>query len=112
MVLDWIKYPNGNWCDLLGLNLDDAHFNNMDGVYIIWSNKGYTVRIGQGIVKDRFTDHRGNRLILNHPVLFATWAKVPAHLKDGVERYLANVLKPVVGDAFPQVAPIQVNLPW
>ena len=112
MNLDWIKYPNGNWCDLLGVNLDGPHFNNMEGVYIIWSNRGYTVRVGQGIIKDRLKEHSGNRLILGHPVLFATWARVPVKFMDSIERYLANKLQPKIGDAFPLALPLQVNLPW
>jgi len=112
MNLDWIKYPDGNWCNLLGLNLDDPHFNNMDGVYIIWSDKGYVVRLGQGTVKDRIRDHRVNQLILKHPTLYATWAQVPVTYRGRVERYLADALKPVIGNAFPQEPPLQVNLPW
>jgi hypothetical protein len=32
--------------------------------------------------------------------------------RNGVERYLANTLRPIVGSAFPDVPPIEVNLPW
>ena len=39
-----------------------------------------------------------------------TWAGVPVQFLDGVERYLADRYGPLVGEAFPAVAPIQVNL--
>lgn len=83
----------------------------MEGVYIIWSGTS-TVRVGQGIIKDRLGEHRNNRAITAHPSLLVTWAPVAKLYRDGVERYLADVLKPKVGDAFPDVAPRQVNLPW
>lgn len=31
---------------------------------------------------------------------------------EGVEKYLANTLNPVVGERFPERTPIEVNLPW
>lgn len=44
--------------------------------------------------------------------LFVTWASVSATQQDGVERYLADQWPPLVGDVFPDVAPIVVNSPW
>jgi hypothetical protein len=44
--------------------------------------------------------------------LRVTWAAVPAHQLDGVERYLADTWHPLVGDAFPDVLPIAVNFPF
>jgi len=32
--------------------------------------------------------------------------------RDGVERYLTDHWKPVVGDRCPVAAPIEVNSPW
>ena len=44
--------------------------------------------------------------------LWVTWAAVlPADL-NGVERYLADQFKPLIGDRHPDVKPIPVNLPW
>jgi len=31
---------------------------------------------------------------------------------EGVEKYLADTLSPVVGERFPDRTPIKVNLPW
>lgn len=44
--------------------------------------------------------------------LRVTWAALPAHQIDGVERYLANTWPPLVGDAFPDVVPLEVNSPF
>lgn len=86
----------------------------MEGVYIIWqsnANGAKAIRVGQGIIKDRIAEHRRNKDITKYPDLFVTWASVSAQYRDGVEKYLADTYKPAVGDAFPNVVPIVVNLP-
>jgi hypothetical protein len=83
----------------------------MDGVYIIWQSGGRVIRIGQGVIRDRITTHRNDPEINKFSNLYVTWASVPSLQKDGVERYLADSLDPVVGDAFPDTLPLVVNLP-
>jgi hypothetical protein len=66
-------------------------------------------------IKDRLSAHRNDKEILAHKAngtLHVTWAEVPAAYRNGVERYLADLLDPLVGDAFPDVRPIAVNSPW
>ncbi|MBI4387957.1 MAG: hypothetical protein HY582_02815 [Candidatus Omnitrophica bacterium] len=112
----WNKCQGNNWCSLLNVNLEHAHFDNMEGVYIIWHGgvKPRTVRVGQGIIKDRLAKHRSDPKILGYQQdgLYVTWAQVVHYQRDGVERYLAEALKPLVGDNFPDVPPTEVNLPW
>jgi hypothetical protein len=43
--------------------------------------------------------------------LLVTWADVDWRYRDGVERYLGEVLQPIVGRRFPDVASVEVNLP-
>lgn len=88
------------------------------GIYIIWftSQPGVrnTVRLGKGDVADRVREHRNNPVITayrQNGQLLVTWATVPEAQRDGVERYLADTLNPLVGDAFPDVVPLVVNLP-
>jgi hypothetical protein len=113
--VEWIKCGNGgNWCPLELVNLSDV---DTEGVYIIWheGNPGRVVRIGQGDIKDRLCAHRKDAAITKYRAngtLRVTWATVPSHLRDGVERYLANTYPPLVGDAFPIALPIAVNSPW
>lgn len=110
--LSWQKCQGNVWAPLATVDLSHAHFNNMEGVYIIWSGKdGSIVRIGQGIVKDRLSAHRNDPAITAHHPLYVTWASVAKNYRDGVERYLANSLRPKVGDAFPNATPIPVTLP-
>jgi hypothetical protein len=87
------------------------------GVYIIWheGNPGRVVRIGQGKIADRLAAHRKDKTVLNYKkngTLRVTWATVPSNQIDGIEKYLADTWPPLIGDAFPDVAPLAVNSPF
>jgi len=110
MNLAWINCMNNEWCSFLEVNLNHNHFDNMIGVYIIWSGD-VIVRIGSGEIKSRIYDHRNNPEITNYHNLKVTWAEVNQYQMHGVEAYLANTLNPQVGERFPDTAPIEVNLP-
>ena len=112
MELTWQKCEGDTWCSLTAVNLGHPHFDSMEGVYVIWQANGSVIRVGQGTVKDRIAAHRQDAQITAHRPLHSSWAPVPATFRDGIERYLANVLKPLVGSTFPNAAPIAVNLPW
>lgn len=112
-TLNWNTCGNsGNWCGFFSVDLNHSHFMGMEGVYVIWQGNGPIIKIGQGTVKDRLASHRNDKRITAYDNLYATWASVPAKYRDGVEKYLADRLKPKVGDAYPDTNPIIVNLPW
>lgn len=114
LTLNWVKCSDGkNWCPLENVDLSGV---TTTGVYLIWYNgeKGRYVRLGQGDIKDRLTAHRADKEIVKYNrngTLYTTWANVSASQLDGVEAYLADKCDPLVGDRFPDVAPIPVNLP-
>lgn len=112
--LNWVKYQPGSWVEFQTYDMSNV---TADGVYIVWhrGNPGKVVYVGQGDVKSRLQAHRNNAEITKYAkvgTLYVTWAFVPAHQKDGVERYLANTWNPLVGDVHPDVTPIAVNSPW
>ena len=114
MNVNWIKCTTGEWCNFNTVNLSGV---TADGVYIIWhaGNPGCVVRVGQGNIAERIQKHRNDRQITQYAqsgTLYVTWAAIPALYQDGVERYLADMWHPLVGDAFPNVVPIAVNSPW
>ncbi len=113
--LQWIKCDGDQWCSLMNVNLAHPHFNALDGVYIIWhgGQRPHTVYVGQGQIANRLAAHRQEPAILlySHLGLFVTWARCGVE-RSGVERYLANVLHPLVTQRVPELAPIQANLPW
>lgn len=86
------------------------------GVYVIAYDalSPRVVRVGQGDIASRLSEHRNNPTIqryrANGPLKVA-WAALSGYQVGGVEVYLANVLRPLVGDRFPNVTPIPVNLP-
>jgi len=114
MQVKWFKCGD-HWCSFDTLNLEKV---TEVGVYIIWheGNPGRVVYVGQGDVADRIADHRNNDEITAYSkkgALRVTWAEVSTKAqRDGVERYLADTWKPLVGDAHPDVEPIEVNSPW
>lgn len=112
MNLNWVKCGGQQWCNFLTVNLNDPHFAVLEGVYIIWQGNGPVIRVGQGLIRERLASHRNDTQIRQYPNLYAAWADVPRVSRDGVERYLANVLSPRVGLVFPATVPISVNLPW
>lgn len=114
MNVNWIKSKAGTWLDFENFTLPvDVGI----GVYIIWykGNPGRVVYIGQGNIADRLRAHRNRSDILRFQKngrLLVTWAELPSKYLDGVERYLANQYRPLVGDAYPDVVPVLVNSPW
>src|SRR5258708_34426966 len=103
--ISWMKCgSDGHYCDLEQLDLASLPARN--GVYVIWhqGNPSRVVRIGQGDIADRLAAHRRDPQVVafkQYGKLRVTWAAVPAHQIDGVERYLADTWSPLIGDAFP-----------
>ena len=117
LELNWTRCQGDVWCKLNSVNLEHAHFNNKPcGVYIIWhgGTKPWAVYVGQGDIKERIAKHRKDPDIqqYEHLGLYVTWATVQEYYRNGVEAYLANQWRPIVGRHYPQVDPITVNSPW
>ncbi len=113
LQLKWMRCGTGSWCGFDTLNLDSV---DAVGVYGIWhaGRPSRWVYIGQGDVAARLSAHRRNPAITryrDHGRLFVSWAEVDPRHMDGVERFLAEKLNPLAGEAWPDVAPIVVNVP-
>lgn len=113
LQLSWIKCQGDVWCSLLKVNLEKV---TATGVYVIWhaGDNPRTVRVGQGNIADRLSVHRNDENITQYSEhgLYVTWASVSAKQMDGVEAYLADILNPLEGERFPEVARIAVNSPF
>jgi len=117
MIVSWVKCNPNNWCNLDLLNLDSV--SDVTGVYLIWHGQhNYFpprwVRVGQGDIGDRLSQHRNDPQVATYrPLggLYVTWAEVSHDLLDGVEAYLGECCKPLVGTRFPDCGLIAVNLP-
>jgi hypothetical protein len=113
LTVYWNKGEGDAYFPLERLNLENI---KAEGVYVIWrgGTPPRTVRVGQGIVAERLRAQRYDSEVLayKNSGLYVTWAAVSAAQRDGVGKYLADWLLPLVGDAFPDVLPIEVNSPW
>ncbi|WP_299227709.1 hypothetical protein [uncultured Psychroserpens sp.] len=109
--LRWRKCKGDVWCSFLTLNIEHPYFGNPMGVYIIWSGKN-TIYIGSGNIKERIVEHRLNKEITKYPNLKIVWAATQENQMRGIEKYLSDRHKPLVGERHPDVLPIEVNLPW
>ena len=116
LTLHWHRCGGHVWGSFTRVDLGGLHFNGREGVYVIWRpTDRRCVRVGQGNIRERLTAHRVDREITDCTPytgeLLVTWADVDWRYRDGVERYLGEVLQPIVGRRFPDVASIEVNLP-
>lgn len=98
------------------VNLNELSKYRLSGVYIIFlgGKVPRVVRVGQGIIAERLAEHRNTAKIMSYKQygeLFVTWADTQPQLQNGIENYLGATLKPLVGERFPDVVPIAVNLP-
>ena len=115
--IEWKKCKRGAWCILSELDLDHEHFNDMEGVYVIWQGEENPValRAGQGLIKECLARERDDKDLLAYGEkhkLYVTWAEVNPRFRDGVFRYISEALKPEIENSYPDVSPIGVNLPW
>ena len=116
-TLTWNRCEGNKWCPFLTVNLNHVHFRGMTGIYIVWhgGQNPRTVYVGQGNIAERIAVHRSDPSFLQYSSLglFVTWASVPGQAaRDGIERYLADQLRPMIGEAYPNVPPVGANLPW
>ena len=114
--LNWIKYKDGEWCNLITLNLKHEHFIDLEGVYIIWhgGDEPEILSVGQGNIKEKLFAYRIYPRIMKYKKfgLYVTWAIVEPQYRNGIEKYLFEKLKPKEGFRYPDVPAIQVNMPW
>ena len=112
----WNKCAGDQWCSLLHINLEDPRFRDREGVYVIWHGgpSAAVVYVGSGKIVDRLRAHRSDGRFLPYAGLGlgVTWAEVPPEQQRGVERFLADTMRPTAGGRYPNADPIAVNSPW
>lgn len=112
LQIKWVTKGINGYYELNRLNTS----NIKDcGVYLIWNKIG-VIKVGQSInIGSRLDDHRNDdniiRYNLTNDPLLTTWANLPLSDLDGVEAYLGDHYQPLIGNRFPDVQKIFVNLP-
>ena len=115
----WARPVRGGWHSFKWTNLKSLGM--AEGIYILWYPETdirpfQVMYVGQGIIRNRIDHHRGqhsrilDKVVARH--LRLTWAVVPSIAdRNAIERYLSETLRPLVGEVWPDVLPMQVNLP-
>lgn len=117
MIVEWERPAPRQWYLFTQANVD-CFPTSLEGIYIIWRVTTYpqAIRLGQGIIGIRLKEHLDCSKIIAYEEpenkLLVSWTNVPKDNRNGVERYLGDTLKPLVGCRFPDDPPISVNLPW
>ena len=116
--VNWGVCNDGRWCQFRTASF--AALEDAKGVYVIWQPKTptrqrQTIYVGQDLIRTRIYQHRANakiRRAVRGRTPLVTWIEVPsAGDRNGIERYLADRLNPIVGEEWPRAAPIPVTLP-
>ena len=114
--LNWIKCQGDVWCSLNSMNLAHQHFDNLEGVYIIWHGgiQPKVVYVGMGNIRERLRHHRNDPSIQRYSYngLFVTWASVEKSKQPGIEAHLISKWKPLANVQKPNKMPIVVNSPF
>jgi hypothetical protein len=111
-----VTWEGGQRWPVANIDLNQPHFNGLEGIYIIYQGGllPRAVRVGQGVIRDHLAVDRVDREITqcaSQSDLFATWAKLDRPDRDGVERFLASKLAPMVGRKLPSCPMRAVNFP-
>ncbi len=111
----WNRCDGDVWGELYAVNLNDPHFDNLEGVYMVWlgGNKPAAICAGSGLIREQLAERRAQPelMALREKSLLVTWAKADDLSNKGIERWLLENLKPKVPGRIPNSLPIEVNLP-
>ena len=120
----YVATPEGNtamqvtWTK--GFELDTANLESVktNGVYVIYQtgNPPSTIYVGKGEVSKRLSEHKTDKRFdgaRRAGKLFVTFAEIPAQSQEGVEKHLARLFAPKIGERHPEaVQEIAVNSPF
>jgi type II secretory ATPase GspE/PulE/Tfp pilus assembly ATPase PilB-like protein len=111
----WNRCEGDIWGELYAVNLNDPHFDNLEGVYMVWlgGSKPAAICAGSGLIREKLAERRASPelMLLREKSLLVTWAKVDGIASAGVERWLLENLRPKIPNRIPDSLPVEVNLP-
>ena len=103
--VQWVKSSSGQFLDLLRVNLNSSYFNvPRFGVYIIWhtgASSAPVITVGQGNIRERLGALRVSSHINQYSSsgqLKVSWILINQQDFDGVEAFLYDYYKPLVGE--------------
>ena len=68
MNIDWCKCILGSRCRLKLINLNNEYFDDLIGIYVIWSgnDEKTIVNVGQGKIRDKLIEMQLNKKVQSH----------------------------------------------
>ena len=111
MHVQWV-INEGHFFHLEELKVTDEYFDDLEGVYIIWSDDEF-VKVGHGSLRYKLAEHKKDSKILERATvgLRVSWALVDEMYRQGIVHYLLEALDPYIRDEVPNAISIRVNLP-
>ena len=114
--VQWVKSVAGDYLDLLRLDLASSYFSEAKfGVYVIWyagPSKSAAIRVGQGNIHDELAIRKTDpqvKQFSSQGQLKVSWVTVDRADFDGVEVFLYDTYKPLVGERKVGVVSIPVT---
>ena len=111
----WNRCTGDTWAELYAVDLNDPHFDNLEGVYMVWlgGSQPAAMCAGSGLIREKLAERRAEPLLagMKEKSLLVTWAKVDSISRAGVERWLLENLRPKISNALPGSVAVEVNLP-
>jgi hypothetical protein len=113
--IDWVKETPDRW---FRLDFVDLAKINTHGVFVIWKpgvariTPSVTILVGHGDVASTLLKARHDVAVGKHGRdLLVTWAAVDVLYVAGVEAYLVQQLRPLMGRKLPLASVHAVNIP-
>lgn len=97
------------------MDLEDRHFDDLEGVFVVWMGGSHpaAIAVGLGNIREELKSLRADPAVesLKGKTLLVSWAKVDKASRAGAARFLADALKPKVAPLLPLAIPVEVNAP-
>ncbi|OGR96752.1 MAG: hypothetical protein A2V88_15510 [Elusimicrobia bacterium RBG_16_66_12] len=115
LSLHWNRCRGDVWGEFFSVDLDDRHFDGLEGVFVVWmgGSQPAAIAVGLGRIRDALKELRADPALAAYEgkTLLVSWAKVEQVARAGVARYLSEALKPRIAPQTPPAAPIEINAP-
>ncbi len=103
------------WTDIFDVDPNHEHFDNLEGVYVVWHKGEHPVlRVGQGLIAEVLEDLKNELDVIQagkQSEVHVTWADIDILERNGVERYLVEMLNPTLQEHLLDATPIEIDLP-
>ncbi len=115
LSIHWNRCRGDIWGEFSAVDLDDRHFDDLEGVFVVWmgGSSPAAIAVGSGRIRNTLKELRADPALsaYREKKLLVSWAKVDQAARAGVARYLIEALKPRIAQPSPSAVPIEVNAP-